>query len=514
MNLRWKSTDEEKRILTIKLKASQRAHKKQKDKNEKLLDEIEALSKEIKNLKKALELEEKQIETLEAENKKIRTTNKKLQGMLFKTNSKQEETKKGKIISSAEDPNNQISEKKKRGAQKGNTNHKFSLPAPDKTVGLHLCECPDCHTTLKTAKKTARKIIMDIPDLSAIKCNTVEYQIERQYCPNCKKEVKATVENAVPNSNFGLNVSILIMILKYEARIPIRIICSFLKYLFNIKISTGNVEEILQKGAKMLLKIYEDILEIIRGSPLLHADETTWKINKEKYWLWVVISKLAVLIRIVKSRGKKEIHKIIGIDKITKLLKIILVTDDYVVYESLGMERQSCWSHLLRESNTGATDEKASTEIKDLHKELTNMFEELTKIIESPFEKKTRMQEHKKKLAEIEKICEREYKETDAKKVQTRIRNQRGNLITALKYADVPLTNNLAERCIRPSVIIRKISGGSRSKEGARTHEIMMSVIQTIKMRKEDVYETLTKYLKEAIQTKDYLNVNLSADFE
>lgn len=58
----------------------------------------------------------------------------------------------------------------------------------------------------------------------------------------------------------------------------------------------------------------------------------------------------------------------------------------------------------------------------------------------------------------LKNITDRAYHDKDAKAIQTRIANQAENLITALRYEGVPLTNNAAERQIRPMVVTRKIS--------------------------------------------------------
>ena len=46
-----------------------------------------------------------------------------------------------------------------------------------------------------------------------------------------------------------------------------------------------------------------------------------------------------------------------------------------------------------------------------------------------------------------------------------------------------PAENNRAERALRPLVIARKVSFGSQSEAGARTREILMTVLQTLALR-------------------------------
>jgi len=45
----------------------------------------------------------------------------------------------------------------------------------------------------------------------------------------------------------------------------------------------------------------------------------------------------------------------------------------------------------------------------------------------------------------------------------------------------VPCDNNCAERELRPTVKARKVSHGSQAEEGAKTREVLMSVMQTLK---------------------------------
>ena len=50
-----------------------------------------------------------------------------------------------------------------------------------------------------------------------------------------------------------------------------------------------------------------------------------------------------------------------------------------------------------------------------------------------------------------------------------------------LQYPGTPLTNNEAERCIRGSVILRKICFGTSSDRGDKFRSRVLSVIETCK---------------------------------
>mgnify|MGYP001592694159 FL=1 len=76
-------------------------------------------------------------------------------------------------------------------------------------------------------------------------------------------------------------------------------------------------------------------------------------------------------------------------------------------------------------------------------------------------------------------------------------------ILARFKNDGAPLTNNTAERAIRPMVVTRKISGGSKTPNGAKTHAVNMSVIETIVKRKLPLLNTLQEYLLEGAVGKN-----------
>ncbi len=56
--------------------------------------------------------------------------------------------------------------------------------------------------------------------------------------------------------------------------------------------------------------------------------------------------------------------------------------------------------------------------------------------------------------------------------------------------------NNIAERGIRPAVVMRKNSYGNRSDKGAGTTSVMLSVMETCDMKGQNFLDWGTDYLK------------------
>jgi len=275
------------------------------------------------------------------------------------------------------------------------------------------------------------------------------------------------------------------MYCKYRLRLPLNKIKENLKQQYDFSITEGGIQKILHNLQNRFNKQYQEIIKEIRKSKVKHVDETSWRIQGQDSWCWLFSNKSSVLYTIEETRGKGVPETIL-----TKTPNGVLVRDDYVVYKNLDMEQQSCWVHLLRVSR-----ETKSNEAQLLYYELKTMFQELQTIIEQPFNQEQRDKQFLCYEQKINKIINTNYKELDTKKVQTRIKNQNTNLITALKHQNVDLTNNLAEQQIRPIVITRKISGGSQSIQGAKTHAVNMSIIQTIALQKKPILKELRKML-------------------
>ena len=72
-------------------------------------------------------------------------------------------------------------------------------------------------------------------------------------------------------------------------------------------------------------------------------------------------------------------------------------------------------------------------------------------------------------------------------------------MLTFLEVPSVEYHNNAAERIIRAFVVIRKISAGNDSREGADTHEIMMTVIVTHKLRGESFLKEGAQFIRKQI---------------
>jgi transposase len=77
----------------------------------------------------------------------------------------------------------------------------------------------------------------------------------------------------------------------------------------------------------------------------VHLDESGWRQDKKRAWLWVAVTAVATVFRISTSRGAKVAREILGDGFLGRV-----VTDRWSAYTWIDcVRRQICWVHLLRD---------------------------------------------------------------------------------------------------------------------------------------------------------------------
>ena len=94
------------------------------------------------------------------------------------------------------------------------------------------------------------------------------------------------------------------------------------------------------------------------------------------------------------------------------------------------------------------------------------------------------------------------FKSKHWQRISKRLLTYYEEILTFLEFADLPSHNNHAERMIRANVIFRKISYQNRSDNGARAHEVNMSLLQTIRLQKSNPIDILKKVYLEPVRNK------------
>ena len=106
--------------------------------------------------------------------------------------------------------------------------------------------------------------------------------------------------------------------------------------------SLGSTEAFTQETSTALLPAYEEVKAEVRGSEWAGVDETQWKLEGKKQWLWVATAERATMFHLGRSRGSEELRGFLGGE-----FAGIVSSDRWCAYQ-IYTRRQVCWAHLVR----------------------------------------------------------------------------------------------------------------------------------------------------------------------
>ena len=354
--------------------------------------------------------------------------------------------------------------------------HYATLPEPE------ICSCGSSKfKSLRTKTKIVQGII--------IQRNNIAYHGREKQCVNCGKIFKPNL----PRESYNDVLQALMSQLKFDGRFSHLLIHRFLTG-FNIQISYGEITEIIKRNSNKLLPLLNHLKRKgVSQSAYLQSDATGAKrrlkdgkaINQHLNFLG---TKFLSIFKITGKYNAHEMNKLLGVNGRKKPL----VSDDGSPNNACTCKGlQLCWVHEIRlykklfpffnphqklqkqillqlrefyhlakqygvDPPTAATPEKRLT-IERMFNEITRQitgYDDLDKQLRLSFKKKPK-------------------------------------LLYFLDHPEVPIQNNESELSLREGVIMRKISGSTKSTAGDRSIERHLSVIQTIKKQGLPVFQTL-----------------------
>jgi len=346
----------------------------------------------------------------------------------------------------------------------------------DEETNLAITSCPDCGELLGDPVAVREHVQEDI--VPAKKKVTV-YRRYRYWCPRCRRLVEAPpAEGEIPNARIGPVAVAWSVMLKQSLGVPFEKTARVLEDLCGLRVSSGALALAAQRVAHRLSPEVASIREAIRGSPAVNVDETGWRVGGRNNWLWAFVTDRLTLYRVAPSRAGR-----IAAEELGKDFGGVVVADFFSAYNKLSGEQQKCTVHLLRELRDCAKKNKTA-EFAAFRKKLKRIIADAARLaaredFDPALCEKQIWRLHDRALA----LGGAEYKNPDCRRIAKRLRQHVGNLFTFLFYPGVVTPdNNRAERAIRPAVVIRKISGGSRTPNGANATADLMSLSQTCRL--------------------------------
>lgn len=359
--------------------------------------------------------------------------------------------------------------------------------------------CPHCNTQLSEVKQHQRLVEDILPSKAVVKC----YHTTSGYCPCCRRRIESRAPEQppaadVPHGQVGLNALAMAGLMRVGYRLPYALISQLMADLPGISISKGALAKQIARMGEWLEREYEQIHLFLRLAPTVHMDETGWRVDGKNRWLWTLLDERHTLFHVDQSRGSKVVKKLLG-----EVFGGTLVTDFYSAYGKLACRKQKCLVHLLRELRDTAAKNPGFGQCS-FHRRLKRLVKELLLLKKRKAELNagqyaSRGQRLEERLTEL---AAGTWGNEDADRIAKRLRKHEKQL-TLFLWEQVEATNNAAERALRPAVVMRKITGGSRSERGARATSVLMSVLRTARQQNRPMYQTIQRLLMDAWANKD-----------
>lgn len=363
-------------------------------------------------------------------------------------------------------------------------------PEVDEEINLAISCCPDCGGALG-APCDVREHVQE--DIVPAKKKVTVYRRYRYWCPRCRRLVEASpADGEIPNARIGPVAIAWSVMLKQSLGVPFEKTARLLEDLCGLRVSAGALALAAQRVAYRLSPEVASIREAIRGSPAVNVDETGWRVGGRNNWLWAFVTETLTLYRVAPSRAGR-----IAAEELGKDFGGVVVADFFSAYNKLSGEQQKCTVHLLRELRECAKKNKTA-EFTAFRKKLKRVVADAVRLVGREDYDPDKNESLVWRLHDrIAALGVAQYDNADCRRIAKRLRQHETNLLTFLFHPGVVTPdNNRAERAIRPVVVLRKISGGSRTSSGANATADLFSLAQTCRLNNTGFVPFILKALR------------------
>jgi transposase len=381
---------------------------------------------------------------------------------------------------------------KKPGRPAGHVGAHRKVRPIDHQEVVPLACCPCCGGTIHDVRPV-EQIIEEIPPVRPVVYKIVTYRATCERCGDvCSRHPLQTSDaTGAAGVHLGPRAIALATALNKHHGLTMRRTCKILRELAGLDLTAGGLSQMIDRLADRVEGDYEALVNQIRGSPAVHADETSWWVGGPGWWLWTFTCPQVTVYRVDHSRAAKVVEQVLGDD-----FAGVLVSDCLSSYDPATYRKHKCIAHHLRAIEAamhlpGQNDATYLRQWKLLFKSvivLHRLWEQ--KVLNDADIAAKRVSVE----AWIDQLLAQPCTQGGDARVQNRLAKQRRHLLGCLQDVRVEPTNNRAERSLRPAVIARKLSCGNKTDRGRHSWEILASLGETCRQTGRDFVSFLASH--------------------
>lgn len=383
-----------------------------------------------------------------------------------------------------------------RGGQPGHVAHQRAIVPPervDQIVDHWPTACAHCAAPLPVTARGASEAFMphQVTELPPVRAVVTEHRLHRVACPDCGRGTRAVLPPDVPAGAFGSRLQATVAVLSGQYRLSRRQVADVCGTVLDAPLAASSVDGLCQATAVALAAPVAAAQAALPTAPVANADETRWPQAGHTQWLWVVVTGLVTVFTIAASRGSQVIQDLLGED-----YSGTLGGDRYAGYAWLDVAyRQVCWAHLKRDLqglvDRGGAAAAVGTAGLAWVREL---FIAWHRYRDGALDRAGLQAAMQPVQDGFEAVLDDGAHCADAKAAGLCRALDRlwPALWTFVDEDGVEPTNNAAERALRPAVLWRMNSFGTRTAGGARFVERLLTVTATCRQQGRSVLDYLT----------------------
>jgi len=230
------------------------------------------------------------------------------------------------------------------GRKAGHVGAHRKVPAIDHHQEVLLPCCPKCGGSIHDVHPV-EQIIEEIPPVKPVVYKIVTY---RATCARCgevrsRHPLQTSDATGAAGVHLGPRAIALAVALNKHHGLTMRRTCKILRELAGLDLTAGGLSQMIDRLADRVEGDYEALVHQIRGSPSVHADETSWWVGGPGWWLWTFTCPQVTVYRVDPSRAAKVVEQVLGED-----FAGVLVSDCLSSYDPATYRKHKCIAHHLR----------------------------------------------------------------------------------------------------------------------------------------------------------------------
>lgn len=389
---------------------------------------------------------------------------------------------------------------RKVGGQPGHVGHTRPLKPLDQVqriVELRPTSCGACGALLLGEDSQPQR--HQVTELPRIEPHVTEYRRHTLTCLVCGGETPGAYPADMPPGDFGPRLQATTGYLSGRMGMSQRDITETMEAVFHTDVGLGSIPTLETVVSQALAQPVADAQTYVQRQAAANVDETGWREQAKRAWLWVAATPLVSVFLVLATRGTKGAHQLLG-----ETFRGIVGSDRWSAYNWLDpQQRQLCWAHLKRDFQKlverGGASQRLGAAFLVQVESLFRLWHRVRDGTLNRQDFQTQVEPIRTQVHVL--LCEgADLDHAKTRHTCTNLLKLEPALWTFVYREGVEPTNNHAERCLRRAVLWRRRSFGTQSETGSRFVERVLTTVTTLRQQKRDVLDYLTTACAVAIR--------------